>query len=71
MNDNELANAFNVGYRLLNGEDLKVPGKDIEALATFKNLLRAILEGQLILATPDRVKPEREETPTEMIALNI
>lgn len=63
MDDNQLANAVNAAFRLFNSDDFNVPVRDLESLAVFKNLLRAILEGQLVLATPDRLKPERENTP--------
>lgn len=57
------ANALMVGLNLMSSEDIRVPARDIETLVVFKDIIRAILNGQLILATPDRILPEGVELP--------
>lgn len=56
-------NALLVGLNLMSSEDIRVPARDIETLVIFKDIIRAILNGQLILATPDRVLPDGVEMP--------
>lgn len=54
-----IARAIGAGINLLDGrEPLPIAPKDIEALAQLKNLLLAIANGQLVLATPDKIKDE-------------
>jgi len=62
MNNEQLTQSFQVGLQTLSSEDVKVSSKDIEALANFKDILKAILSGQLVIATPDKIKSE-DETP--------
>ena len=57
------ANALLVGLNFMSSEDIRVPARDIETLVVFKDIIRAILNGQLILVTPDRVLPEGVELP--------
>lgn len=57
------ANALLVGLNLMSSEDIRVPARDIETLVVFKDIIRAILNGQLILATPDRILPDGVEMP--------
>lgn len=54
----DLSNAVVVGLNTLSNEDVRVPSKDIEALANFKGILKALLNGELVLASPDRIIPE-------------
>lgn len=63
MENNQTSNAILVGLNTLSNEDTKVSSLDIEALANFKGILRAILNGQLALVSPDRVLPEGVELP--------
>ena len=65
MENEQLTNALSIGLNTLNNEDTKVLARDVEALATFKEILRAILSGQLVLASPDRIIPEGSEIPNE------
>ncbi len=61
-NATEVSNAIVTGLRTLSDPGTKVSGNDIESLAIFKNILRAILAGELILASPDALKqPEVEK----------
>lgn len=60
-NATEVSNAIVTGLRTLSDPSTKVSGNDIESLAIFKNILRAILAGELILASPDRLKDPVEE----------
>jgi len=65
MTNEELTKIILAGLNTLSSEDVKVSAREIEALAGFKEILRAILSGELILATPDRVLPEGVELPKE------
>jgi hypothetical protein len=65
MENEQLTNAIMSGLNIMSSEDIRVPASEIEALANFKDILKAILNGQLILATPDRVLPEGVELPKE------
>lgn len=65
MNENkQLSQAIIIGLETLSSDDIKVSAKDIESLASFKGLLRALLNGELVIATPDRITPE-ESKPSE------
>lgn len=63
--DINISKVIQVGLEVLSSEDVKVSSKDIEALAGFKDILRAILNGQLVIASPDRIIPETEQTQEE------
>ena len=65
MENEQLSSAITIGLTTLSSDDVKVSAKDVESLATFKEILRAILNGQLLLATPDRILPEGVELPKE------
>jgi hypothetical protein len=65
MENEQLSSAITIGLTTLSSDDVKVSAKDVESLATFKEILRAILNGQLVLATPDRIIPEGVELPKE------
>jgi len=54
-NATEVSNAIVTGLRTLSDPGTKVSGNDIESLAIFKNILRAILAGELVLASPDAI----------------
>lgn len=61
----DISKAVMAGINLLEGQDrLPIAPSDIEALAELKGLLRAIRLGHLIVASPDRIKPE-ERPPQE------
>ncbi len=65
-NNNEaVAAAISCGLTTLSDPDLRVPASNIEALANFKGLLRGLLQGTLVLATPDKLLPEVVEVPKE------
>jgi len=53
-----ISKSIQTGLIVLSNDDVKVPASQIEDLAQFKEILRAVLSGQLVLATPDRVLPE-------------
>lgn len=63
MQQEQINKAMIAGFETLCSEDIRVKASSIEDLANFKELLRAILSGQLVLASPDRIKDE--ETPDE------
>ena len=66
MNNNiDLQKAIVTGLEVLNDPDNKVASNTIEDLAVFKNILRAVLNGELVLASPDRILPEGAVTPNE------
>jgi len=62
-NNKEVANAINCGLITLSDPDLRVPANNIEALANFKGILRGLLQGELVLATPDKLLPQGTEIP--------
>ena len=54
-----ITRAVEAGINLLEGRDkLPIAPNDIEALAELKGLLRAVRVGQLVIATPDKIKEE-------------
>ena len=65
MNDQNtiLTEAITAGLSLLSSDDIKVSTKDIEALANFKGILKGIISGELILASPDRIIPDDDGSP--------
>lgn len=68
--DFQLTNAVRVGLETLSDPEIRVRARDTEDLANFKDILRGLLNGNLILATPDRLLPEdaklpNQETPEE------
>jgi hypothetical protein len=66
MENNQLTtNALVIGLETLSSEDIKISANNIEALANLKEILRAILNGNLVLATPERVIPESVELPKQ------
>ena len=65
MENDELTKAIISGMNVMSSDDIKVPTKEIEALATFKDILRAILNGKLVLATPDKLIPPEEPSEGE------
>jgi hypothetical protein len=67
MENEQLTKAILSGFNIMSSEDIRVPASEIEPLANFKDLLKAILNGTLVLATPDRVLPEGVQLPKEEI----
>lgn len=57
--------AVRVGLDTLCSAEVRVSAKDVEALAVFKELLRAILAGQLSIVSSNRVLPEGIANPKE------
>ena len=61
-NTPDITSAISAGFNLLSSEDVTVPAKELENLATFKVILMRLLQGELVLATPDRLKdPEKDD----------
>jgi len=65
MKNEELTKTILAGFNVMSSEDIRVKASDIEDLANFKDILRGILNGTLILATPDRILPIGVELPKE------
>lgn len=65
MNDKELTEAIVCGLNTLSDPEIKISAKDIEVLANFKSILRGLLSGNLVLASPDRIIPKEVELPEE------
>lgn len=63
MQQHDLTKSIQTGLKTLSSEDVKIPSKDIEDLANFKDILKAILSGQLVIATPDRVISQVDVPP--------
>jgi len=61
----DISGAVTCGLDTLSSEEVRVAARDVEHLATFKGLLRALLKGELVLATPDRVLPEGVNLPVQ------
>jgi len=61
-NNNEIVTeAINCGLVTLSDPNLRIPASSIELLANFKGILRGLLNGELVLATPDRLLPQTIE----------
>jgi hypothetical protein len=57
-----IARAIAAGINLLDGrEPLPIAPKDLEALAQLKNLLLAIVNGQLVIASPEMLKETTQQ----------
>lgn len=58
----DISRAVQAGINLLEGQDkLPIAPNEIEALAELKGLLRAIRLGQLVVASPDRIKEDKPQ----------
>ena len=58
MNNDNYSNALICGLETLSSDDVKVAAKNIEQLSNFKQILRAIIRGDLVIASPDKIIPE-------------
>ena len=66
MNNNlNIEKAIVTGLEVLNDPNNRVPSNTIEDLSVFKGVLRAILNGELVIASPDRLLPEGAVTPNK------
>ena len=68
MQDQQFLNALNAAIIHFEDRDVRVRSDLVDDIANFKGIVRAILNGQLVIASPDRVIPEarpKEETPPE------
>lgn len=65
MNNQEISQAILCGLNTLSDPEIRIPAKDVELLASFKGLLRGMLAGDIVLASPDRILPEGVELPKE------
>jgi hypothetical protein len=63
--EHDISRFLSAGLDALSSDDVKIPASKIEDLANFKEILRAVLSGQLIIASPDRVIPEGLKTPNK------
>lgn len=61
----DLTNAIQAGLYELDRRDRDVTSANIEALADFKGILRALLNRQLVIATPDKLLPEGAQLPNK------
>ena len=62
-NSAQLTAAIQCGLATLSESELRVSASSIEALATLKSVLRALLTGELILSSPDREMPTDDTDP--------
>ena len=65
MNEQNIGLFIQTGLNILSSEETKVPSSQIENLASFKNILRSLLQGELVIATPDRILPDGVELPKQ------
>jgi len=63
--ETNLRNAIITGLNIMNDDVVRVPASQIETLADFKDILKGLLNGQLVLATPDRVLPADAQLPNK------
>lgn len=63
--DIDIANIILLGWNTLNSKEVKVSACDVEKLAQFKEILKAILDGKLVIASPDRVIPVNNQDAEE------
>lgn len=56
--EQNISKTIQVGLSTLSDPELKVSSSDIEILADFKSILRAVLNGQLVIASPDKIVPD-------------
>ena len=71
MNDNnnrvDIHKAVVCGLEVLDNANTHIPGNKVEDISIFKGVLRSILQGQLVLATPDRlIKDEKPKDDVEV-----
>lgn len=64
MNRQNIFRALNAGLNHLSDPEVRPRADQIDDLAELKGILRAVINGQLIIATPDRLIPEGAEKPT-------
>ena len=62
-NNDQVGNAIVCGLNTLSDPEIRVPARDTELLSTFKGILKALINGELILITPDQLK--QEEPPVD------
>lgn len=65
----DISKMITAGLSVLSSDEVRVPTSQVEDLAGLKEILRAVLNGKLVLASPDRVLPEGEEKPNKEIKL--
>jgi hypothetical protein len=60
MPTQNFTDAITCGLNTLSDSEIRVSVKDIENLSVLKAILKALISGELVLATPDRIIPEKE-----------
>lgn len=65
--DLQLTNAIKIGLETLSDPEIRVRARDTEDLANLKDILRGLLNGNLVLATPDRLLPADAQLPDQVI----
>lgn len=63
--DLQLTNAIKIGLETLSDPEIRVRARDTEDLANFKDILRGLLNGNLVLASPDRLLPADAQLPNQ------
>lgn len=63
MENKNIGLCIQTGLDTLNSKEVKVSASEIENLANFKSILKAVLRGELVIATPDRILPDGVELP--------
>jgi hypothetical protein len=59
-------NVINSALQMLRSKDVTFTSDHAEALTDLKFILRAVLSGELVLVTPNRVLPEGVQAPNKV-----
>jgi hypothetical protein len=62
-NNIDVGKAITVGLEVLSDPQVRVPVSAVNDLAVLKGLLISIRNGELVLASPDRILPKDAELP--------
>jgi hypothetical protein len=66
-NNVDIRKAIVVGLDILNDPQVRVPVSAVNDLAVLKGLLQAIGNGELVIASPDRILPQDAKLPEEKV----
>ena len=62
-NNIDIRKAITVGLEVLSDPQVRVPVSAVNDLAILKGILISIRNGELVLASPDRILPKDAELP--------
>ena len=51
-----LTNAVRTGLNVFSDPELRIKSTDVENISTLKQLFRSLLQGELLIASPDQLK---------------